>query len=211
VNQISIYDNRFMHKTAAYLGLSSVIIFGVTLVIISSLTPEFHFLENYVSELGAQGQPYALWWNLIGFLLVGTLLTAFGYFFGRVVDDRWVGICLALFGVGFATTAIPIELGSSESALSTAHVIAICLGLAGWMFGLARMAHIKTIDRSVRFTANIAATLVVLPIFGFVAGLWSMPVTHRLVFVVVFGWVAFESIRLFMSSNHTNDQRGIAD
>lgn len=199
------------HKITAILGFTSVVLFGITLVVIANLTPEFHFLEDYVSELGAQGQPYALWWNLVGFLLVGILLAAFGYSYGRVVNDRLIGICLTLFGIGFAFTALPIELDHSESTLSTAHVLAICLGLAGWMFGLARMAHIKTTEKTVRYSANIAAALVVLPIFGFIAGLWSMPVTHRLVFVVVFGWVAFESIRLFMSSIHTNDQRGIAD
>jgi hypothetical protein len=185
-----------MHKTTATLGLSAVLIFGITLVVIASLTPEFHFLEDYVSELGAQGQPYALWWNLIGFLLVGMLLAAFGYSYGQVVNDRLVGICLALFGVGFAFTALPIDLGDSASSLSKAHVVAICLGLTGWMFGLARMAQQKTLGKSVRYSANIAASLVVLPMFGFVTGLWSMPLTHRLVFAVVFGWVAFTSFRL---------------
>lgn len=185
-----------MHKITAYLGISSVVIFGAALVTIASLTHEFSYLEDFVSKLGAQGQPYALWWNLIGFLMVGTLLAAFGFFYGKVINDRLVGICLALFGIGFATTAIPIDLGNSESALSTAHVLAICLGLGGWMFGLARLAHIKTTERTVRYSANIAATLVVLPMLGFVAGLWSMPVTHRLVFAIVFGWVGFTSFRL---------------
>lgn len=185
-----------MPKTTATLGLSAVLIFGITLVVIANLTPEFHFFEDYVSELGAQGQPYALWWNLIGFLLVGILLAAFGFSYGRLVNDRVAGICLALFGVGFAFTALPIDLGDSASSLSKAHVVAICLGLAAWMFGLARMAQQKTLGKSVRYSANIAATLVVLPMFGFVAGLWSMPVTHRLVFAVVFGWVGFASLSL---------------
>lgn len=189
-------NNRFISNLAATLGITTVLIFGITLVIIASLTPKFNFFEDYVSELGAQGQPYAIWWNLIGFLLVGMLLTAFGWTYGKVINDRWVGNCLALFGVGFAFTALPIDLGDSESTLSTAHVVAICLGLAGWMFGLARMAQLKTVEKSVRYASNIAAVLVVLPMFGFVAGLLSMPVTHRLVFAVVFGWVAFTSFRL---------------
>lgn len=151
-----------MHKTTAFLGLSSVIIFGGTLVVIASLTPEFHFLEDYVSELGAQGQPYAIWWNLIGFLLVGMLLAGFGYSYGGVVNDRLIGVCLALFGIGFAFTALPIDLGDSASTLSKAHVIAICLGLAGWMFGLARMAQNRQLEKFVRYSANIAAVLLFL-------------------------------------------------
>lgn len=194
-----------MRQTTASLGLSAVVIFGITSVIIASLTPGFSFLEDYVSELGATSQPYAIWWNLIGFLLVGILLAAFGFAYGKMVNDRWVGTCLALFGVGFAATALPIDLGDSASSLSKAHVVAICLGLAGWMFGLARMAQIKTLEKSVRYAANIAAILVVLPMFGFVAGLWSMPVTHRLVFAVVFGWVAFVSFGLLWKGNDTQN------
>lgn len=198
-----------MQKTTAYLGISVVVIFGTALIIIASLTPEFSYLEDFVSKLGAQGQPYALWWNMIGFLLVGFLLTAFGYSYGRVVNDRWIGICLALFGIGFAATALPIDLGNSESALSTAHVVAICLGLAAWMFGLARLAHIKKIGKAVRYSANIAAALVVLPMFGFVAGLLSMPLTHRLVFVVVFGWVAYSSINLLRKNGNIQNMHDL--
>ena len=116
-----------LRQITAYLGITSVLIFGITLVIIANLTPEFSYLEDYVSKLGAQGQPYAMWWNLIGFLLVGTLLTGFGLFYGQVIKDLWVGIFLALFGVGFAATALPIDLAVSESAFSKAHVVAICL------------------------------------------------------------------------------------
>ncbi len=123
-----------MNKITAYFGISSVVIFGTALVIIASLTPDFNYLEDFVSKLGASGQPYAIWWNLIGFLLVGILLAVFGFLYGKVINDRWVGICLALFGIGFATTALPIDLDDSESTLSTAHVVAICLGLAGWCF-----------------------------------------------------------------------------
>ena len=42
----------------------------------------------------------------------------------------------------------------------------------------------------------IAAALTVLPIVGFGLELWSMPVTHRLVFAIVFGWIALASFRL---------------
>lgn len=115
--------------------------------IIANLTAEFSYLEDFVSELGATDQPFAIWWNLIGFLLVGILLAAFGYNYGRVVDDRLVGICLALFGVGFAATALPIDLADSESALSKAHVVAICIGLAGWMFGSARIVQFKRLGK----------------------------------------------------------------
>ncbi len=46
--------------------------------ILSSLNREFEPLGDYVSKLGAVEQPYALWWNLIGFGDVGALRVGFG-------------------------------------------------------------------------------------------------------------------------------------
>lgn len=47
------------------LGICAVGLFGFALVVFSILNPDFNPLHDYVSKLGAIGQPYALWWNLI--------------------------------------------------------------------------------------------------------------------------------------------------
>ena len=57
------------------------------------------------------------------------------------------------------------------------------------------------ISKKIRNRANITAILVVSPMIGFVLGLWSMPITHRLVFVVVFGWTAITSVELLIRQN----------
>ena len=180
----------------AGLGLSAVGIFVSAFILFSILNPNFNPIDDYVSKLGALGQPYALWWNLIGFGLVGLLLTAFGWCYGYLIQDRLVGILLASFGIGFAATGVPIDLANEVAPVSKAHIVAICLGLAGWMFGLARMGYSMSLERSVRRLANTAATLLFIPLLGQIAQLWSMPVTHRLVFVVVFGWVLITCIGL---------------
>ena len=189
-----------MKKRTAIFGLSAVCLFGITLLLFSVLNPNFNPLVDYVSKLGAVGQPYALWWNLIGFLGVGILLIGFGYTFGLVIEDRLIGMLLAIFGVGFAATAIPIEMADEAALVSMAHVVAICLGLAFWLFGLARMTYLKRLGKAVHRSANIAAILVVLPMFVQVAEIWPMPVTHRLVFLVVFGWVGYTSIILLLEA-----------
>ncbi|MCW5965807.1 MAG: DUF998 domain-containing protein [Bryobacterales bacterium] len=185
-----------MHRLAATLGISAVGLFGIALVVFSGLNPGFDPLDDYVSKLGALGQPHAMWWNVIGFVAVGALLAGFGLAYGRILHDRFVGVLLALFGIGFGAAGIPLDLGDGNSPLAKAHVVAICLGLAAWLFGLARMAHLTSLGNATRSSANIAAGLLVLPILGQGAQWWSMPVTHRLVFLVVFGWVAITSIRL---------------
>jgi hypothetical protein len=185
-----------MHRRAALLGLSAVVLFGCALVVFSSLNPGFDPLEDYVSRLGAVGQPYALLWNIVGFGAVGALLAGFGIAYGHILHDRLVSALLALFGVGFGAAGVPMDLGDGASPASKAHVVAVCLGLAAWLVGLARLAYAPSLDRYTRHSANVAAALVVLPIVGAGAQLWSVPVTHRLVFIVVFGWLATTSITL---------------
>jgi hypothetical protein len=194
-----------MERLSAAFGLTAVGLFGLALTVFATLNPCFHPLDDYVSKLGALGQPYAPWWNVIGFLIVGALPAGFGLRFGRVVDDRLVGGLLAAFGVGFGATGFPVDWAHQQAPVSKAHVVAICLGLAAWLFGLARLAYLPGLGRSVQLSANVAAGLVVLPILAQVAGLVPMPLTHRLVFGVVFGWVAFTSIALLRDRTRPSD------
>jgi len=188
-----------MAKTAGWLGLMAVVIFGSALLLFGMLNPAFHFWQDYISQLGAQGAPYAVWWNGIGFLLVGILLMGFGMAYGKIVEDRVVGILLALFGLGFAFTAIPINMENTSAPVSKAHIVAICLALACWLFGLAKLSSNRLVERKVRVKANLAAIILVAAMFGFVLGFWSMPWTHRLVFGVVFGWTAITAVELLLA------------
>ena len=64
------------------------------------------------------------------------MLFGFGVAYGRLINDKLAGTLLAFFGLGFAFTAIPFDLTDSDSAVSKAHVAAITLALAFWLFGL---------------------------------------------------------------------------
>jgi hypothetical membrane protein len=185
-----------MNRVAGILGLTAVGLFAFALAVFSVLNPEFRLLDDYISKLGALGQPYALWWNLIGFVTVGLLFAAFGLTYGRVLQDPPIAILLAFFGVGFAATGVPVDLGDEGAGFSKAHTVAICIGLAAFLFCLARMAHLPSFEKRTRQTANLAAAFIGVSIGGAALKLWSMPVTHRLVFAVVFGWLAATSTRL---------------
>jgi hypothetical membrane protein len=184
-----------MRLITPILGISAVALLCSTLAAFTFLNPGFSLLNDYVSKLGASGQPFSFWWNVVGFLTVGILLTAFGFSYGRILQDRLTAAFLALFGVGFAATAMPTNLQDATVPISKAHVVAICLALAAWALGLARMTVLSTIAKMDRTIANVSAVLMILPILGFLMGRWSMPVTHRLVFTVVFGWYLVVSFR----------------
>lgn len=188
-------------KSTGIIGLLSILVLIMALIVFGNLNPDFSFLDDYISVLGAKGEPYGLWWNLIGFGLVGLLLMVYGWKYGVILNDKWVSILLSLFGLGFAFTALPIDIELDDSPVSKAHIVAICLGLAFWLFGLSRMSYNKSLHTKIRFRANITAVLLVLSMFGFVLQWWSMPVTHRLVFGIVFGWTTITSIELLNTSD----------
>ena len=183
---------------AGSLGLLSVLLFVISLLIFGNLNAEFNFVEDFVSKLGAIGEPYATWWNILGFGLVGMLLIGFGIAYGGILKDNLTGILLALFGVGFALISIPMDMANSESSVSKAHIVAVCLALAFWLFGLARISQNGITERKTRRRANVTALLIVMAMLGFVFNFWSMPLTHRLVFFVVFSWTAMTSLELLL-------------
>lgn len=180
------------------LGLLSVLILVFALGFFGFSHPEFSLLHDFISKLGAKGAPHALGFNLIGFVSVGLLLFAFGFSYGRLLEDKLLSILLAFFGLGFAFTAIPIEVDSPDTPFSKAHILAICLGLACWLFGLARMSYNTQLAKKIRKRANVSAIVLVLAMSGAAIELWSMPIAHRLVFGIVFGWTLFTSIELII-------------
>jgi len=198
---------RLKEKTVGIVGLLSVLNLVTALLIFGYLNNEFSFINDFVSKLGAQGEPNALWFNLAGFVTVGILLFVFGLMYGKLLNDKLLSILLSLFGLGFSFTAIPIDMQLSNTPVSKAHIVAICLGLAFWLFGLSRLGYNEQLKRKVRTRANITAVLLVLSMIGFVFGFWSMPVTHRLVFGIVFGWTALTSLELIFKGNAIKNEK----
>ncbi|AUP79222.1 DUF998 domain-containing protein [Flavivirga eckloniae] len=187
---------NFKEKTVGIIGVLSVLILVITLLIFGYLNQEFSFINDFISKLGAKGEPNAIWFNIIGFIIVGLLLFVFGLTYGNLLNDKLLSTLLSLFGLGFAFTAIPIDMQMSETPFSKAHIVAICLGLAFWLFGLSRLGYNRALKKGTRTRANFTATILVLSIIGFILGFWSMPITHRLVFGIVFGWTALTSVEL---------------
>lgn len=186
-------------KTVGILGLSSVAVLLVALLVFGSINKDFSFIDDFISKLGAKDEPNAIWWNLIGFVLVGVLLFTFGISYGILLKDKLLAVLLSLFGLGFALTAIPMDMQLENASVSKAHIVAICLGLAFWLFGLSRMGYNPQLKKRVRKRANTTAIMLVLAMVGSVIELWSMPITHRLVFGIVFGWTAISSSELLVN------------
>jgi len=187
---------KINEKNIGIFGILSVLILITALLIFGFLNSNFSFLSDFISQLGAKGEPNALWFNLIGFVAVGILLFIFGLAYGNFLNDKLLSILLSLFGLGFAFTAVPIDMEFSRTPVSKVHIVAICLGLACWLFGLSRLGYNQKLSRKIRNRANMTAIILALSIMGYLFGIWSMPITHRLVFMTVFGWTGITSIEL---------------
>lgn len=96
-------------------------------MIFGNLNSGFNFKQDFVSKLGAAGEPYAIWWNLIGFGLVGLILIGFGINYGKVLNDKLAGYLLTLFGVGFTLTSVPIDMINSSTPISKVHIVRLKL------------------------------------------------------------------------------------
>jgi hypothetical membrane protein len=114
------------NKRLAWFGVLAPIVFIISYVIFSQLTPAYSNLTNAVSELGVFGASYALAWNILGFLLVGLLIIAYAW--GLHLDLRpasgaiIVPILVGISGIGFAGLGLfPAEAGFGPSIRTTLH------------------------------------------------------------------------------------------
>ncbi len=192
-------NNRTQTATSI-LGLASVALFAAAFFSIAILNRDFDIASDYISKLGAQGQPYAIYWNTFGFGLVGLALAAFGWCFGLCMNDRLLGACLLLSGLGFTMAAIPTDLFDATSELSKAHYVSVCVALAGWCLGLARLSSSNFPAHFARHSANYTILLSLLPLFCVGGGVSAEPIAHRIVLVIAFGWVILNSLRLLKSN-----------
>ena len=186
---------------AALSGLAAVVVFCLAFLILGLLHPNFDLLYDFVSKLGGKGQPNAVAWNLLGFGLVGLLFAVFGWNYGVLKNDRLLGGCLVFAGVGFLLGAVPTDFSNSNSPLSKAHFASICLALAGYCFGLARLTGSKVAE-SERIKSQWVIGLAILPVVCVSSGISAEPVAHRVILFVVFAWVVESSLNLLTSGRN---------
>ncbi|MEO1211772.1 MAG: DUF998 domain-containing protein [Cyanobacteria bacterium J06638_20] len=195
---------RRLRLFTAVSGLLSVSFFVCSFMLFGFLHPDFDVFVDFISKLGAKGQPNAFCWNIVGFGSVGLLLAAFGWLFGLCKNDRVLGTCLMVAGFGFSLGAIPTDFADAQSPLSKAHFVSICLSLTGYCFGMARLTGSQSTD-SERITANWVIALAILPIIGASGGVSAEPVAHRIILTVVFTWVVLSSLRLLTPLQKSRD------
>ena len=124
--------NKMNVKRIALCGMLAPIVFALALAVFSLMTPGYSNMKNAVSELGVIGAPYAVAWNVIGFFLVGALITIYAW--GLRLDMRpasgstIVPLLVAISGLGFAGLGFfPAEAGFEPSLRTTLHFVLVSI------------------------------------------------------------------------------------
>lgn len=110
----------------AWCGILAPAIFATTLATFSFLNPNFNNLTNAVSELGMSASPHAFAWNMIGFVLVGLLATAFAWGLRLTLRPHSKSVIapalMGISGIGFTGLGIfPADTGFAPSFSTTLH------------------------------------------------------------------------------------------
>lgn len=90
-------------------GILGGLWFALAVMVFGALRPGYSHLQQMMSELGERGAPFALGFNLLGFLPTGALLVLFGLqlaaWLSRQGLPRGPGLLIALHGLGMALAA----------------------------------------------------------------------------------------------------------
>ena len=191
-------------RLAAFAGFSAVVCFCTSFIVVGLLTDNYHLITDYMSLLGAVGNPFALYWNILGFVIVGILIAVFGWTYGLVLKDKLIGSCLVVTGLGFSLGAVPFDFADVRATFSVVHFLSISLSLAGWYLAMARIAYIASSGIKLKRQANWFSILGSIPIVGLVTGIIPEPVAHRLIIIVIFSWIVLTSSSLFKDNDQTD-------
>lgn len=175
--------------------------FFVWVVLLDALRPDYYFAHKAVSELGALGAPYMWAMNLFGFVGTGAMLMLFARAHRAAVagPSTVPSALLALTGLLFALTAVPIAMGSDgdpdrSATITRVHLLISQVGLLPWL--LALLAHLKRY-RQPRYRGLAVISLFTL--IGFIAaialfvggvGTTTPGLMQRIWFAIVLGWFA---------------------
>src|SRR5215510_15935279 len=81
-------------------GIAAPVLWVVALVYVGSLRPEYSHYRQYVSELAARGTPTQHLMQVVGFILPGLMVVAFGVLVGLSARTKLAGAGAALIIVG---------------------------------------------------------------------------------------------------------------
>jgi hypothetical membrane protein len=164
-------------------------IFWTALLAFGILRADYSQLTKAVSELGANGAPHALAWNVLGFIVPGLLVAAGGLAIANAVDGlggvlQWL---LTGSGIAFAGTGVfpAVMQGGSpvmQAPSTVGHVVMLLLSSVLWLAAIGVL--LRKITRQPRLRRLLTPFVVVsaIALAGLAANVFHdaiPPLEHR--------------------------------
>jgi hypothetical membrane protein len=193
------------YRTAGYLGIAAAILSWGGMFVFGALRPDYSHAVNAVSELGALGAPNALWWNVIGFIIPGLLLSVAGGAVALAIHGRrtlafWL---LVVSGLGFAGTGLsPAEVRDGiavvTSPFTQGHFIASIVHGLTWIIATILLFRPMLRDPTWQRIAYVSLALALMATLASFAlrGTVSDALVQRAAGGLYFAWVVVMSLRL---------------
>ena len=182
-----------MNSFASRLALGATALFAIALLLANVGVPEYSHRVHPVALRGTAGLPWAFAFNLLVFVLPGTLLAWSGHRLRSGLGDAgWlarIGLVLAqLSALAFAAQGLlPLDPSDTDSTASRLHVLAWML----WWIAFVPAAMLLAVGarRGAGFALASMALGALVPLLAVLApiGQW-VGWAQRLVFALWFGW-----------------------
>ena len=175
------------------LALAAALMFLVALALANAGLPEYSHRVHPVALRGTAGLPWAFAYNLLAFVLPGTLLAWAGLRMrGALGDAGWaarIGIVLVqLSALAFAGQGVfPLDPNDADATASRMHALAWMLWWIAFVPGMLLLA--LGARRGAPFALACLAAGVLVPLLAVFApiGAW-VGIAQRLAFALWFGW-----------------------
>lgn len=186
----------------ALLGLDAVVNFALALFLFGALTPGYSQSANAVSELGTAVAPFALAFNLLGFVLPGLQIAALGA--GLWMDFRrkglpvWLPGLVIVSGVAWALLGVfPAASGFHPSPATTIHNALMLVSLGVFVLAALAWPYVAVRDAAWRsfITPSMMLGLVTIASFALPSRI-PAGIGRRVGLACYFIWIAWAAMVL---------------
>lgn len=193
-------------RRLALAGVAGAIVFWLVVVVLGFVTPGYSVVSDFISTLGEVGAPYAVF-QRVNFVILGagvlSLAVGLHRFSRRNGRPSIAVILLGIMGIGIVGSGI--FSANSVDPASTTNVLHDVFGIVGFFAGIIGISLLsRQLDRDERWARHRFTTIgtIVVVVGSFVVfiatteSLW-VGLTQRLFILVMTGWVAYHSFRLY--------------
>jgi hypothetical membrane protein len=202
-------------RMVGFLGIGAWVLFWTASLAFAAFRPAYSHLSNTISELGAVGTPHATAWNVLGFIIPGSLLAIVGAVIARTanaepsVSRTFATALLVLSGLAVAGQGLmPAEMidgvADVSSSSTRGHFISSLISAAAWAIGALLLVGPMKRNPNWRSLHIVSVVLVVLALVASFALRGSVPdgLAQRIGNAFFCAWFIAMSLQLLRLGPH---------